>query len=147
MKICAIDPGETTGLVVFDSDTSTIIHAQAIKLNHLDLYDGLINEAPDLIVYERFSLYSHKAESLIHNEFYTVQLIGVIQLYCQLFNIIPVIQTAAQAKSIWSDDKLKQYPQYWTNSRHSRDATRHVLHYLQIHKQSTIKVTWDKEYA
>ncbi len=145
--ILSIDPGDTSGWVVFNRETHEFIKYGATRFTPLTLFDMMNLYEPEHIVYERFSLYAHKAESLIHNEFYTCQLIGVIKLYCELLHIPNTVQTAANAKSIWTDQMLKKFG-YHTDSKHTRDATRHLLTYLKFHRLPNIRKDWDiKELA
>ncbi len=142
--VLSLDPGDTTGWAVFNTETNKLIKYGATKFTPLALFDLLNLYEPEQIVYERFSLYAHKAESQINSEFYTVQLIGVIKLYCELMHITPIVQSAAVGKSIWSDQMLKKF-NYHSDSKHSRDATRHVLTYLKIHRVDNIRKELDNE--
>lgn len=140
--ILAIDPGDTSGYALFSTENQLLIKYDAVKFTPLGLFDLMNNLQPERVVYERFSLYAHKAESQINSEFYTVQLIGVIRLYCELMNIKPIVQTAQVAKQIWTDDMLKKFG-YHTDSKHTRDATRHVLTYIKFHRLDKIRMNWD----
>lgn len=128
----SLDPGLTTGWTYMD-ELNTIIYGEE-KFTHKTLYDFMQSKCPDTIICESFLLYAHKAQSMINNTFYPIEMIGVIKLYGEVTCTPIIFQTAAQGKSIWSDDKLKEH-RFYSKSKHSRDATRHLLTYLKVHRE------------
>lgn len=146
-KIISVDPGNTSGLAIAEVGLKgelLSIEQFEEKLSLAGMLHLLTGNMPDIIVYERFALYQHKSETMINNEFYPVQLIGVIKMYGELYTnkVEMVVQTAAQGKAIWKDDKLKKFSLYHPNSKHCRDAVRHLLTYLNYHRQPEIREQW-----
>lgn len=97
-----------------------------------------------VVVMEKFLNYNHKVQIKGYKENETSQLIGSIQALCQYSGYELIMQTASQAKS-WNDERLTRlgvlrklgnglvvannYVDTKT-SRHSRDAFRHIIYYL-----------------
>lgn len=144
--LLAVDPGHTTGWCLFDKDPNTeyvsIQRYDAIAYNNLEWWNLLHTLNPKHVVYERFALYGHKAESQINSEFYTCEIIGITKLFAQLYHVPCDVQTAQIGKSIWKDDKLKQFG-YYVKNKHSRDAVRHGLTFWSVHRQPYIRSVWD----
>lgn len=132
-KLLCIDPGNTTGWAVFNPDSHKLIQAGATKLSMYQMFKMLQETNPDEIVYESFRLYAHKAESMVNNDFYPSQLIGVIRLYAEQYEIPITSQSAAKGKAIWTDGKLTKF-NYSHSIVHARDAIRHGLTYLGTHR-------------
>jgi len=59
----------------------------------------------------------------------SVEYIGVAKLWCATTKSKYEPQSPSQGKGFWDDKKLKAVGLY-TNSPHSRDATRHMLYYF-----------------
>lgn len=140
--LTVFDPGETTGWCVFKNQE--LILSGQDKWTLKELWEFIDYRQPTQILYERFSLYAHKAQQQINSEFPTVQNIGVIKLYAELYSIPIFVQTAQQGKAIWTDDKLKRF-NFFTKNHHANDAIRHGLTYLKAHKRPEIRAEWDRE--
>uniref|UniRef100_A0A6M3J3J4 Holliday junction resolvase RuvC n=1 Tax=viral metagenome TaxID=1070528 RepID=A0A6M3J3J4_9ZZZZ len=98
MKILAIDPGQTTGVLLMDTHTGSTLGAE---LRLWERLDALIQRTkPDVIVYEAFRLYPHLAKAQIGKSFPTVQVIGVIKYLANQACIPTVEQTAAMRKHV-----------------------------------------------
>lgn len=144
IKLLALDPGHTTGWALFDPinhallDYGTFMHGGSTKV----LWNFLNTLSPpiDQFVWESFHLYAHKAQSQIGNAFFTVEVIGVLRLYCELYQKPYKEQTAQVGKQIWTDYKLRRYGFYVAN-KHSRDAIRHGLRYMNTHRH--YKESWN----
>lgn len=128
--ILGIDPGKSTGWVVFENG---VIKAQGIDrsvdafIDTLDTID-ITYGVPDLVVMEKFVLFKHKALQQSGSELEASQIIGMVKrqakkwgakLVIQHSNILPVAQ-------IWS--KLPM-PSNHRNS-HWISAYNHVVYYL-----------------
>lgn len=126
----SFDPGETTGYSVFydlklvRADTFTLL-TQGWALLHA--------VKPDIVICESFHLYNHKSQTQIGSDFFTVEVIGVIRLYCLLNGVHLAMQTAQLGKSIWDDSRLQQFG-YLVDNRHARDAVRHNLQFQTAHR-------------
>jgi hypothetical protein len=112
MKVIALDPGGTTGWATYDGNE--------YKCGQL---------GPDFIVVtESFQYRQGKWRpnvSLMSREY-----IGVTKLFCANNVHDYVEQTAAQAKALVTDDKVKAMGLWHTGWPHAMDATRHLLFYL-----------------
>ena len=149
MKIISIDPGGTTGWATFqltfignDPKWSPILADHFIRYGHLgpgdhhnDLNDVLIEERPDLIIYERFEHRNNEFAQLT-----SVEYIGVIKQYQQQRDKCKIESQGASQALPWSDDKKMEHldilitpPLTW---RHANDARRHLLYTLATRSRS-----------
>jgi hypothetical protein len=134
MTIYAIDPGPHTGIFAkyvqgcegetFDwtHDLNRVSH----MWNWLD--DWVIKS--DTVIVESFEFRKEDAQNRSYIDYSPGELVGVVKLYCQLRTVNLVIQSASTGKGFWDNDKLKRAGVWSTcDSKHSRDAARHWLHY------------------
>ena len=147
MKILAFDPGETTGWAVVEvGEEEHISYHGGIARTHEEVWYTLENEMDHdtLLVFESFHLYANRARAQVNSSFYTVEMIGVINLWGELHNISCKQQTAQYGKSIWTDDKLKKFDLWPTGkyARHTRDALRHALTATKLHRLKHIRERW-----
>lgn len=127
MKILAIDPGETTGIVLMDTNNLGSLQGATVHLwNRIDLI--MQEMGPDVVVMEAWRLYPHMAKIMIGNEFLPVQVIGVVRYLAETGHIPVVQQTAAQAKDI----RPSEIPASISDP-HLRDAWRHAEVYRRAH--------------
>lgn len=149
MKIIGIDPGGTTGIATYTTTQSSRLFRR-IQLgpheHHIELYDYLISEGPDLIVCERFDYRPKQG----HADLDPVEYIGIVKLYEQRreYHGIPVKvffqQQLAHDKGLWTDDKLKVIGLHLPNKPHANDATRQVLYYVTNHMNDPY---WVEQYG
>jgi len=125
VKVLALDPGVTTGIATLDS--SDAVHADQVKCDHRAFYDFLVGYDPDTIVFERF-VYQRRDKV----ELWPVEVIGVIRLYSEQFEVPLFAQTPSQAKNLWTNDKLEKIGLWQTGMKHSMDAVRHLLYHLVV---------------
>lgn len=85
MSVIALDPGNSTGWV-FRDDNGKLIGG-TIGECHKDVWLLLQQYDPDVIVFETFQMYPSKAQHLIWNTFYPVEVIGVIKLWYMLYDV------------------------------------------------------------
>jgi hypothetical protein len=78
-RCLALDPGNSTGWVIRDYDGK--LYGGTIGECHKAVYELLCIWNPEVIVYETFQMYPGKAQKLIWNTFYPVEVIGVIKLW------------------------------------------------------------------
>ena len=140
MKVISLDPGETHGLCMAESNHNKdwkIIRTDAIK--DAELFSLLENEPNvDLVIYEQYKLYASKAKAMVNNEFLTVQAIGVIKYICRKRGI-PTLKSPTMNKAFWTNKRLKQLGLYVT-IEHKRDAIRHFLFWLYFTaKEASLK--------
>lgn len=132
--ILALDPGETSGLAIWDPEDKNI------RLEQLDTKDlvhsfkalmGLFAMwRPYHIRFEDYRVYGHKADDHINSTLHTSQLIAMIKLAAALNNIPCSSVMASAAKGFWTDEKLKMVGAYSKGLPHARDAERHLLYWM-----------------
>jgi hypothetical protein len=169
MLIFGLDPGETTGWCLVRSDARgislvgggqsplSVILQRALHPGKARAWSGdtcefnlqtedidkEFVEKPDLIIYETFRLYQHKALAQIGSQFLTVEVIGVAK-YLAAYHGIPIIDSPAANKQFFAVnnyDKLKNndlIPDFvgsrFHDNRHCLDSLCHVLSYLHFKK-------------
>lgn len=134
-RILTLDPGVTTGYVIAS------LQGRRLKLEVGEAQWSLseIHEAMreiciyrgSHIVYETFEYRNASRKGL---NLTPVKIIGVIELFKDWYEPMTGFwpQTAAQGKGFYSDDKLKSLGVYVKGKKHGRDATRHLLHWLNF---------------
>lgn len=141
LRVICFDPGDHTGWIFRDSDGKiyggTIFNEKDIRQDTLELRELLHKLQPDVIVYETFHLYPGAAKHLTHNEFYPVQMIGVIQAFA-FFGGIPDQYIVRQAPSVKKfsgglDDRWRAFCQEMRGNaektEHTKDAYLHLKYY------------------
>lgn len=128
VKVLALDPGQTTGVAVFDKG----VLVEWSQLDTKDIprgirnMDALINRVqPDYIIAEAYKIYAWKKDEHTWAELHTPQLIGVIKTLAQLKNIPHEEKMAVEAKTFCTNEKLQEWGMYKTGMRHACDAIRH----------------------
>lgn len=128
-RLLAVDPGETTGWALF-------VDGRFVKWGQLDTASNLqraskliLATRPDRVVIERFALYGWKRKQQTGSTFPTVEAIGVLKATAQGKSIPVTLQSAAQAKRLITDKRLKDLRLWLPGQRHARDAMRHALYY------------------
>ncbi len=127
IKILALDPGVTTGFAALGLNDA--VKADQVRCDHRAFYDFLVGYNPDTIVFERF-VYQRRDKV----ELWPVEVIGVIRLYAEQFEVPLFAQTPSQAKNLWTDEKLRKIGLYHTGLVHGMDAVRHLLYHLVVTK-------------
>ncbi len=134
MSILAIDPGaKHTGLVECELLAGiTVFKIGTIDTGECfrDLWDTLAFVNCDTVVIERFALYPHKARAQSWSTFRTVEVIGIVRLWCELNHKEFIEQTAVQKKAIKAVT-LKEYELGPFKDNHQRDAAKHLVVYLK----------------
>ena len=95
MIIMTIDPGDHIGTLVVELDSdgnALIILGRTIEDDdrNYKLWKYMCNIKPDKIIYERFALRANAAQKLVGSTFITCEVIGIIKLYCQINDIVPI---------------------------------------------------------
>ncbi len=127
IKVLSLDPGITTGIATLDYSDG--VHADQVKCDHRAFYDFLVGYNPDTIIFERF-VYQRRDKV----ELWPVEVIGVIRLYSEQFEVPLFAQTPSQAKNLWTDDKIKKLELWQPSLGHGMDAIRHLLYHLVVTK-------------
>lgn len=124
----ALDPGITTGRslgIIYEDHL--LISCSQDKWNHRECYEFISKIKPDHLIVESFEYRNMRRDNL---ELYSRELIGIAHLIDQQSSNIKLhMQTAAQGKGFYSDQKLKAMGTYDRSNRHGRDAMRHLLHW------------------
>jgi hypothetical protein len=125
--ILSLDPGVTTGFAIkFDNGE---VKADQVKCSHRAMYDMLVQLDPDEIVFERFT-YQRRDKVVL----WPVEVIGIIRLFAEQFEVPLFAQTPAQAMNLFTDDKIKAMDLWVPGLVHGMDAMRHLLYYMVITK-------------
>lgn len=134
LSIITFDPGKITGVAYFEKGELTYHKAyQEDCLSDVFFMPPLMEGRKDItVIIESFRLYSHKVESLTNDDLLTPQIIGRLKEWFKDFPII--MQSAAQAKGFFTNQRLKEMDLYVKN-RHCRDAVRHGLYGLYFNKE------------
>lgn len=130
--IVAYDPGRTTGVAYFrDYKTrgAQSVVTDQLEPHHLTLWTDIESLDPNKIVYERFQYQRRPNVDL-----YPVEVIGILKLYASMHGIPIKEQTPAQAKNLWTDEKLKKLDLWVPAKPHAMDALRHLLYYMVVTK-------------
>jgi hypothetical protein len=137
MRIVSFDPGEHTGFCEanVDGDTFEVVKSTTIVWEErFELVPQLLvgtdkAPLPDVIVVEMFRLYGHKAQAQVGNDFPSSQMIGVIQTYAHMLNLLDKV--VLQPASVMSRVKiLDEHAPSLHRSEHARDAYKHLRYYV-----------------
>jgi hypothetical protein len=133
LKVISIDPGVTTGYAVgVITDGYMKVRCNQQKFDHIDLYDFLIGNHPDVVICERFDF----RKMAVGVNLYPVEMIGVVNYFIQdrQRRDVPVelfMQKPAEQgkKAYWTDQKLKDKKVYDIHNEHGRSAIKHLLYW------------------
>lgn len=145
MLICAFDPGNHTGWVLYNTETSIPIACGTLLEDDMPMSLDFLFEIYniDIVVYETFNLYPALAKQLSWNSFYPVEVIGQIKLLAQQrrcksiigqqpsikkFAGQPTIEEIKYLKSLATTEFGGKY------TEHTKDAYFHLLYYLRFNK-------------
>lgn len=139
MRVCAFDPGITTGYTVGhleESDGILYLAPKQKRFDHLTLYDYLVKEQFDYIVYESFEFRNKVRTGTV---LISLEYIGVIRLFCAQYKIPHTNQTASEAGAggktgYFNNDKLKSKQVYIPGRPHAMDSLRHLLKWYEFGK-------------
>jgi len=141
MRVLSVDPGETSGFVVFE-----IMEGKPILIGSWEqvreplsifvksFFRVLQVVKPEVVVLEDYRIYEDKASLHIGQHLKTAELIGTIEAMCVM--VIPPVFTArlpASKKGRWPDARLKEkFPEILElESPHVRDAAALGLAYIE----------------
>ena len=142
-KLVCFDPGETTGLAIFDD--LTLRNAEQLVTKDLrdgsrdinSVFDTYIREGDDVrVIIEDYRVYGWKTEQHAWAGLHTPKLIGAIIALCTIYDVPFHMQMAHQAKQFCTDEKLKTWGLYKSGLKHARDAIRHGCYYSLFHKEA-----------
>lgn len=134
MKILALDPGNSTGWVLYDTDTKKILGG-TLGESFIEVWRRL--DFVDVIIYESFNLYPGAAKHMTRNEFYPCQVIGVIRLYGEMHKNVELVKQSPSVKKfaggldeVWETVKRISGPTMTVVTEHTKDAFLHLKYYL-----------------
>jgi len=141
MRLLSIDPGETSGLAVFEviDGRPVLIGTWEATRDPIDVFVraffGILQTVkPTIVVLEDYRIYASKAALHIGQHLKTAELIGSIEALCAM--VVPPLKTArlpASKKGRWPDARLKEkFPEILElRSPHIRDAAVLGLAYIE----------------
>lgn len=139
--LLALDPGETTGVAVFEGYALR----KALQLNTSEMGLGLdrlenlfAEEKPTHVAIENYQVYAWRAQQHIGSNLHTPRVIGMIETLCHMRKIPYVKQTAQVAKGFATDSRLQEMGYWLPGLRHARDAIRHGLYYIVFPSKQAI---------
>lgn len=135
MRVIAIDPGESIG-IVFKHEKEIIGQTISGEDRNSKLWNYLSLGDPQVVVYEEFKLRQGAATKLVGNKFITCEVIGVIKLYCQLNRcvLIPLPPYTKEYCGFGREPSNTAYEAVHTTQKiteHVRDAYR-LLKYAEL---------------
>jgi hypothetical protein len=143
MRVIALDPGGTTGVAIFqrtehaDLDNGTWERFELKPGHHRTLWELLTGGGPwTTVIWERFMYQRRELDKGVSLSLASVEYIGICKLYEDFHeeDVTFVEQTPAQAKNLWTDNKLKTLGLYMASAPHANDATRHLLYWLTVNR-------------
>jgi len=135
MKKIFFDPGDTTGICVFDEDWG-IEKLMQLSLDELIQWAANYEEPVDIIGYEKFIVFRQKAMQQTGSKMKVSQAIGVIKMMAARLKVKALIEQAPDIKPIalrWS--KIKMPSQH--SQSHQWDAFLHGFYFA--YKNGRIK--------
>lgn len=129
MKILVLDPGNSTGWVMYNSLTKQTVGG-TFKEDFLALEILFAAYEPDLVIYESFALYPGLAKSMSWNTFYPCEVIGVIK-YLSLVHMIEILDQNPSVKKYAGNVNFKDI-EGENITIHTKDAYLHLAYYLRI---------------
>ena len=150
MIILGLDPGETTGTIVFNipegtktiplkKDISSWVVFAGELINWPQIEEIIKEHKPNIIVFEEFRLYEEKAKTKSHSSFPEVKIIGQIEMIAEKECIPTHKQSASIAKQFYTDTKLKDLHLWQRGAKHARDAIRHALYFYDFNRKKVFK--------
>lgn len=123
-----VDPGSTTGLCRWDSNTppSEIAWLQPPRLSVGPALRSFIRPG-DLVACERFVIGRRTLRATRAGTEDATAVIGIVQDTCGELGAKLSLQTASDAKNLGRDPLLRHIGWHWRGYRHATDAARHML--------------------
>lgn len=136
MKIVAIDPGGTTGVCEYDTESEEMFQSQiGPDKHHKELYQLLQALYPDVVVCERFNYQRRELDKGVSLVLVSREYIGVCELWTQT-NEVPLAMQQPSCMKLFPDYKLKRIGIYRPGMVHANDATCHLLYYMTVNMKS-----------
>ena len=135
MIVLGIDPGRTTGLTLIEVDCEG--HVDVLETHQLEVRETMlwlrreIRAGVDLIGLEQYIITARTAK--LSRQTDALELIGTVKanlLYLVADEGVEIplsMHSPADAKTVWSDERLKKHDLYMLAAGHAKDALRHAL--------------------
>ncbi len=141
MIILTIDPGDHIGVLLIerdvnDNDLYNMGRTLVGDNRNFQLWRYMCAVRPDLILYERFALRANAARKLVGNTFITCEVIGVIKLFSQLYDVklVELLPSCKEYCGFSSNPKDPRYQEIFMYqnekiTEHVRDTYRLYSYY------------------
>lgn len=141
--IVAFDPGGTTGIATYETQSRRIsTYERGPEAHHVALWEYLNGLSPDVVICESFDyrVVESKGTKMPQVNLISRNYIGVIELWCALSGVPLIMQTPAQGgggkkhSGFWKNDKLKKLGLHNNEGgrEHRNDAVRHILYWISF---------------
>lgn len=128
-----LDPGDSTGWVYRQKDG--VIIGGTVDKNLASVAQLIIRLAPKIVVYETFALYPGKAQKMIWNSFYPVEVIGVIKYVTETLTGTGLVGLSPSVKNYAGDvDFTKVNTKPNKPTEHTKDAMRLLTYFERNYK-------------
>lgn len=127
--IIAIDPGDVHVGIAYWEKRRGMRSTELDPIRAADFVEFHIGDC-DVLVIEEFRLYASMAQTLVHSEFLTSQLIGVLKWIARKYEVPVMVQGASIKVPTRARCKAKRH-QWEGKSIHESDARLHLWHYLE----------------
>ena len=107
MRLLAIDPGGMNGVCWWDEEPPKMQAFDQIKLQDLPMWLHEFKPVPDIIVYENFKLWKHRALQQSGSDLPAAQAIGMIKSYASIYGIEMFDQSPQILKSAEMMSQMK----------------------------------------
>ena len=140
-RVLSFDPGGSTGWALYE-ESGALPYAGLKRWafgtlgpepHHKALWDLMHGIAPTLVIWEEFIYQRRELDRGVSLELISRNYIGIMELYCEL-RAVNGYESRLAYKKFWDDTKLGKVNLY-SQTKHSRDATRHLLYYLTFVKK------------
>lgn len=132
----ACDPGNTSGVAIFNSDGSLMSMGQYAKDAFMDYLRDYPEPYPKVVIIEEYRIFPNKASTHAYSKVDTIQIIGMVKSAAHKWGA-EVIEQALQAKPLGYKFAGMKPPKDHSKS-HGPDAVAHGYYYLV--KQGVIKI-------
>jgi len=133
MKLLAIDPGETVGLVLLRSEGEqvTLLASLDVSARKLKKHLPVLLAGIAVAVIEDYRVFVGHAGQHIGARLVTSELIGFIEAHCALKDV-PMARIQPNEKGRWPEARMRaKHPEFRGVTGHARDALKLGLVYLE----------------
>lgn len=137
MRVLAVDPGGTTGWALWDGESAYVQWGQIPGG-----IDGVASLAEymgyaDVVVIEKYTIGGRTVKFSRQTD--ALEITGALKYRARERSIEVVMQQPAEAKRLFTDERLRAHGWWAVGEEHARDALRHLGFYLA--RKRIIKIT------